>query len=215
MQSEVSPLTLQSLWRVKAARIISNITAPPFLAVPVYIVFGLYDQNLRTLPTNQTLEAVGTALFFGVIFPILFVIYLKSRNLVSDFHIPIREQRTLPYAASILSYIIGFGLVLWQVGGGALSAVMLCTLLASTIIMIINFWWKISAHATGVGAPLAALVLAFGWTIAPLFLLIPVVGWARVYLKAHTLGQVIAGTLFGFGFTAVLLVTLFVPNHWF
>jgi len=37
----------------------------------------------------------------------------------------------------------------------------------------------------------------FGPAWLPLLLLVPAVGWSRVVLRDHTLGQVIAGSLFG------------------
>jgi membrane-associated phospholipid phosphatase len=69
--------------------------------------------------------------------------------------------------------------------------------LNTTIVGIITRWWKISTHATGIAAPLTVLYAHFGVAPLPFFVLIPLVGWARVYLKAHTLLQVLAGTALG------------------
>jgi len=43
-----------------------------------------------------------------------------------------------------------------------------------------------------------------GWSITAL-MLIPLVGWARVHLHRHTLGQVCAGCLVGLGVGLILL----------
>ncbi|MDQ0871252.1 membrane-associated phospholipid phosphatase [Arthrobacter sp. V1I9] len=42
---------------------------------------------------------------------------------------------------------------------------------------------------------IAVLMLGAPWL--PLLLLIPAVGWSRVVLRAHTVAQVVAGSLFG------------------
>jgi membrane-associated phospholipid phosphatase len=42
---------------------------------------------------------------------------------------------------------------------------------------------------------IAVLMLGPAWL--PLLLLIPAVGWSRVVLRAHTVAQVVAGSLFG------------------
>jgi membrane-associated phospholipid phosphatase len=211
---QVAAKQQQSAGLCRTARAISNITAPPFVAVPVFIAIGIYDQQQRGLTDLQTWAAVTVALFFGVFFPTAFVIYLKSRNLISDFHIPIREQRTVPYAVSIVSYSIGAGLVYWAEGGNALAAAMFCYLLNSTVVMIINLRWKISAHATSISGSLAAMTMIFGWMLASLYLLIPLVAWARVYLRAHTLGQVTMGTILGLSSSAVLLLGIFSTLGW-
>ena len=43
--------------------------------------------------------------------------------------------------------------------------------------------------------PLVALTVLFGERPVPFYVLIPLVGWSRVYLRAHTLLQVVAGTV--------------------
>jgi membrane-associated phospholipid phosphatase len=68
--------------------------------------------------------------------------------------------------------------------------------------MLINSRWKISAHSAGLSGPLTVLAWIFGFKTLPLFLLIPLVGWSRLYLKAHTFWQVVAGTVLGIFMTS-------------
>ena len=65
--------------------------------------------------------------------------------------------------------------------------------LSTIIVQYITRYWKISTHALGITAPLVALCLLYGVQPVPFLPLIPAVCWARVYLKAHTVAQVIAG----------------------
>jgi membrane-associated phospholipid phosphatase len=75
--------------------------------------------------------------------------------------------------------------------------------LASTLIVqYITRYWKISTHALGITAPLAALTLLYGRQPLPFMVLIPMVCWARVYLKAHSVMQVIAGAALAVATTA-------------
>jgi membrane-associated phospholipid phosphatase len=68
---------------------------------------------------------------------------------------------------------------------------------AALVVQYITRYWKISTHALGVTAPLVGLVYLYGQQPLPFVVLIPIVGWSRVYLKAHTVLQVVAGVLLG------------------
>ena len=48
-----------------------------------------------------------------------------------------------------------------------------------------------------------ALIVLYGWQPVPFLVLIPIVCWSRVYLKAHTVAQVIVGA--GLGALSVLV----------
>jgi len=196
------------------ARIVTNVTVPPFLAIPTYIVLGSYDQERIGSSYNLFISLI-IAITFSFTVPVITVLVLRSQQKVSDVHITIREQRTVPFLITIVSYIIGSGL-LWLVSGPSrLAATMLCYTTISIAIMLINFYWKISVHAAGVGGPLAALTLTIGWVAVPFFILIPLVDWARVYLKAHTVGQVVAGSFLGYFATLLQILLLFRPVGWF
>ncbi len=198
----------------RTANLISNLTAPPLLAVPTYLILGLYDQTRNKTSTADLLFGLAVSIFLGVIFPIAMVFFLRNRQIISDIHISIREQRTIPYVGAIIAYFLAFILIYIKSGPGILAAIMFCYAVNSLIVMCINFGWKVSAHATGVGGPLAALTFIFGWSIVPLYLLIPIVNWARVYIKAHTPGQVIVGTSLGLGLTLLQLGLIFRPLGW-
>lgn len=198
----------------RAAHLISNITAPPMLAVPTYVVLGLYDQSRNKTSSADLLIGLGVAVLLGVIFPIGFILFLYSRRKVSDLHISIREQRTVPYLAAIAAYFVAFGLIYSLIGPGILAAVMFCYAINGLIVLFINFGWKVSAHATGIGGPLAALTLLFGWVALPFYLLVPLISWARVFLQAHTLRQVVVGSLLGFSLTLFQLGLIFRPLGW-
>jgi membrane-associated phospholipid phosphatase len=61
----------------------------------------------------------------------------------------------------------------------------------------ITRYWKISTHALGVAAPLVVLIYLYRLQPLPFLILIPIVCWSRVWLRAHTVLQVVAGTALG------------------
>lgn len=69
---------------------------------------------------------------------------------------------------------------------------------------LISLWYKLSGH-TG-AAILAAyfFVQWFGPLWRPMVLLTPIIGWARILSREHTLGQVIAGI----GYSIVMIILM-------
>ena len=149
---------------------------------------------------------------FTVISPVLFILLIYRLKLVSSPTLFKREDRTLPYLFTIISYALCSyifyknNVPLW------LTAIIIGGLLALVTAGIITRWWKISAHMTGIGGLLAcAVVLHYPLGFLPLWLLCSIVllagllGSARIYLRCHTFGQVLAGWINGFSFVYLML----------
>ena len=69
---------------------------------------------------------------------------------------------------------------------------------------IITQFWKISGHAMGAALATGTIVARFGWGWWPTLLIVPLVGWARVVRKDHTIWQVIAGAAYSWIITSFL-----------
>jgi membrane-associated phospholipid phosphatase len=80
------------------------------------------------------------------------------------------------------------------------------------IVTIINHWWKISAHLTGIGGLLGGVCsFAMNYARLPLGMIIALLVvslllmYARIYLNAHSPMQVVCGFILG-------ILAIFVPN---
>lgn len=164
------------------------------------------------LLTRQHADSAAIAavsVFFGVVLPFIYLFYLLRRKKVTKIDVPLRRQRTVPYLISVVIYFAGF-LALVAIGAAVtVYALMFCYATNTLVISAINTQWKISAHAMGASGPLTALAVTFGWKILPLFLIVILVAWARVELKAHTRAQVAAGAILGILLTAVQVEALY------
>jgi membrane-associated phospholipid phosphatase len=85
-------------------------------------------------------------------------------------------------------------------------------MVALLAVTIINHWWKISAHLTGIGGLLGGICsFAINYSTLPIALIITVLVaalllmYARLYLNAHTPLQVVCGFLLG-------LLCTFIPS---
>ncbi len=93
----------------------------------------------------------------------------------------------------MVSAIIGFALLLILHAPKVIIVGLAGTLLGMIVVGAVNSFWKLSVHNAVATFVAVAVVGSFGWMWWPLLLLPIAVGWSRVVLKDHTIGQVIAG----------------------
>ena len=136
--------------------------------------------------------------------PIFLILTMYNLGIIKDIKLDNRGERRWPMIASTLIYI-GFTYLLALKIPGAIPVIMMGITLALAVVTIITRFWKISAHATGAAGATSFLLLSiihFGETslLIPTLILMVLTGVlisARLYLKAHTPSQIIAGVALG------------------
>lgn len=194
-------------FKKRFAEFISYIAYAPVVSIPAFAIINYYLLNFHDFAVITTVCA-----FFAGILPVLLVfLWIKGKNNNGqrmDIDIPERRDRNYPLLMVITSYLIGV-LVLYTMNAPLITTIlMFCYFSNTLIVFFINLYWKISIHAMGVAGPTTVLIYVFGPIGAIFALTIPVVMWSRVYLKRHTVFQVIMGTLLGFIATAAQIYVL-------
>ena len=175
------------------ARIFSTICNPFVTALVLFVIIA--HQLATDTPTFWKL--LFTSTLFTSIGPMLYVLWLYSTDRIADLDMSVRSERERVFFVFVVFYAMGT-LVLWLVHAPALlTATMAGYTSASLVVQYITRYWKISTHALGITAPLVVMVYLYGPQPLPFLVLIPLVGWSRVWLRAHTVLQVIAGTGLG------------------
>jgi membrane-associated phospholipid phosphatase len=192
--------------RAEVARWVSIIVHPiafPLLALGI----ALY------LATNSLTSTLGWLVLAMALtsLPVTFVVVLQViRRKWTDLDVSVRKQRYALYPFGIacmllltLSYAHFDAPTVAVRSGYAL-------VIANIVDGLVNFLYKVSAHATGAAAS-AALI----WIAAPFFglsvlatIAALLVGWSRVELKRHTWGQVLLGWSVG---VAAMVVAFNLP----
>ncbi len=186
------------------ARILSTIFNPFLTSLALFVILA----HVKTQTATDFWILLFNSIFFTSIGPMLFVFWLYSRGIISDLDMSIRTERQRVFGIFVAFLVAGVG-DLWLIHAPTmLIATMAGYTASSVVVMYITHYWKISTHALGITAPLVALLYLFGWQPLPFLVLIPIVGWARVYLRAHTLNQVLAGTALG-AISVVLFFRIF------
>lgn len=175
------------------------------LLTPIYVyVMALWITPLSAVSEKMRLISSIIVFVITCVPPLATILCLMRKGKVSDVSISNPKERTAPYVVTILSYLAAaFYLIklpkfmpMFFVGAA----------IAAAIALIINFKWKISAHATSMGG-LCAMLLYIGIHHYAVVMIMPwicggilcsgLVGSARIYLGRHTPAQVYCGWLLG------------------
>ncbi len=167
------------------------------------------------LPIQWHVLAIVGTFIFTCVMPVIPIYVLIRKGEVSDMFIRSKEERTLPYFFSILSYTFWTVFLLKTLHLPLNIAIMgFGSILSLILVMLINFKWKISAHLCSMGALVGfvsgvSYVLAINSLIFIVILLClsALVALSRIELKAHSPLQTFAG--FTVGFLCVFLSCFF------
>ena len=166
------------------------------LIISAYTFYILVYQIEDNLSNKNNIFFI--CLIFSNIIPIITVLYLKYKKIISDLDASIKEHRLLPLSLGVVYASLGF-IFLYNIQANLyVQGLMFSYITNSIIIILITKYWKISIHAIGVTGPFAVLYL-FGYKYITLMILITIlVCAARIILNAHDFKQVIIGSIFGF-----------------
>lgn len=202
----------RSVWAI-LSHLISWVMVP--MLMPVYgiiLIFSLSILNFTSAGTRFWFAAIVFGI--NVVLPALIIILLKRLGLVDDLGLNGRKERLIPYIVSIAALCITAWFMAQKQAPAWVWLFFLGGAAGGVGNLIINFKWKISAHAAGVAGIVALLIRiardGFPQGNVMLWLLIWILlagltGSARLYLHRHTFWQVMAG--YATGFISVYLIT--------
>lgn len=179
------------------------------------LLFFFLKGSVYDYMTPVKLKWVISAMIFSFSFilPLINIFILYKLNRISSFTMENQSERTFPY---ILTSCFYFGLFYLFLDLNIWSSIKVLVLgggLSVLLTAIINLWYKVSAHAVGIGGLIGALimvsyVLKYNAVpeIAVLFLLAGIIATCRLYLEAHKPSQIYSGLLLGFSTQLVVFV---------
>ena len=174
------------------------------------LVFGLLFFGV---PQATSLpEAFKVRIFYLIVtatllIPMILMLGLRWSGYVKSLHFEKKSDRRIPFLLVTLFYVLTtyflkekteFDPILWQGMGVITTAVALLT--------TVTYFWKMSAHLTGIGGVLAVTgilglyfpSLTVAYLLVATLVLGGVVASSRLYLNAHRPAEVYVGLLLGF-----------------
>lgn len=179
---------------------ISTVTSPTVLLAVLYPVVGA----LAAGPAGIAWSLLG--MVFTVVIPAAIVDVGVRQGRYTDHHLSRREQRAVPLGLAAASVLVGLAVLALAGAPRSIVALQVAVLATVLVATTVTLWWKVSFHVAVVAAAACVLTLLGGGWWALSWLAVPVVGWARLRLTAHTLAQVIVGGVLGAGVTGAVLI---------
>jgi membrane-associated phospholipid phosphatase len=134
-----------------------------------------------------------------------YVLFMRRRSRVGDFWISVRAERLTPAVFLLAAFVALLAALVLLEAPQNLTLLTFSMGLASAGVAGITLLWKASAHCTVAGHAAAAGLLLLGPLGFVFLLVLPLVLWSRVTLKAHTLSQTLAGAAVGAGCAVLFL----------
>jgi len=189
----------------KIAKTISIIFHPMIFSLLVFTIIIFNNGVIHPHPYKVLL----TCFIFSNLLPITTLFILQKKGIISDLDASIKKERIMPLYLGVLFAIIGYVLLYIQEASVLVKGLMFCTITNTIIIIIITRYWKISIHAMGISGLLSVLWMHNKEYPLIMFIIIILVAYSRVILKAHNISQVTIGSILGLFLTLIQIHFLF------
>ena len=183
----------------RLARAVSNVLNPFVIFTALFALVAFTEAGAYRGALYLAVELTTAAAVAG------YVLLMRRRSRVGDFWISARSERITPAVFLLAAFVALLAALVLLDAPQDLTLLTLSMGLASAAVAGITMLWKASAHCTVAGHAAAAGLLLLGPPGLIFLLVLPLVLWSRVTLKAHTLPQTLAGAMVGAGFAVPFL----------
>ncbi len=210
----------------KIANVISIITHPIFIVIYSFLIYFEMDTFLNKMlmiaAPNTYWLLFSFLIMMVVLFPLISIYLMYKNKVITTYSMPNRKER-LPVLFFMITYYSMTYYIFRNWNETLLNLLspylsfLFATLILLIILLLVTALWKISLHTASIaglsGGLMAELAVASEVSNSTVIVIINsiillflgVVSFARLYLKAHTFMQTIAGLAIGFSvmFTVV------------
>jgi membrane-associated phospholipid phosphatase len=188
---------------LRLAQLVTEVFAPAPTATALLVVVAVHSSPTPVAALGWAILAV----LFASAIPFVYVLWRVRRRRLTDRHVGLREQRLLPLLVGIASVLVGLALLSASGAPQEMVALVGAMMVGLIVSLLVTFVWKISMHTAVAGGAVTIIALVFGAEWLVLFLIVGLIGWARVKLEDHTPSQVTGGTALG-ALVAAIVFTL-------
>ncbi len=174
----------------------------------LYIIYALPQIfSLESIARMMSIVLVGT-----YIIPVIVIYIMTLLGIIESVHLINKKDRIYPYTITTMSALLTSRILTSM---GAPVEIIYCSLGCAFILVVSAVlipFFKSSAHLAGITG-FAGLYLGMNEKYGSgefknmliIILLCIALAWARIYLKRHTLKEVLTGSILGFGSIYLLI----------
>jgi hypothetical protein len=170
----------------------TSVIFSPFL-VPIATI--LIIVQTYAFATGQAFLWSAIVTLFVSMLPMLYIFILFRLGQVSDLHLAVREQRMLPLFFAMMSALVGTAVLYLLDAPREIVWAVVAYVVNGVVFTAITQHWKISFHSGVTAGCITVLILLVDARFSGLFVLLPLIAWARVHRKRHTLLQTVVGAV--------------------
>jgi len=184
---------------VRFARWISFFLGPIFTLFPIpFILVAKFSKDYSyalkwTIFSYVFIMAVTLFVVMGVMFGVF-----------SNFDVSKREQRPLLFSFCAFAAFCYLLTLLILNGPKVLFIALFAVVFGLIVAVIVNRWIKASIHMATLTSVVLFMGILYKGYFLFLFLLIPLLAWARVKMKEHTPAETVVGTILGIVITLIV-----------
>lgn len=188
--------------------LVLSIVFQPLLVPTVVFAFLFYlIPEATSVPSSAKAPIMYLVIITTLLVPLMSVIGMKLTKTIQSIHMHTIRDRIYPFSMVTIFYGVTTYFFYSRLDFDELLAYTLAVITACVLILtVITYFWKISAHTTGLAGMLAiVIVLNLKYNSASLLyplifsiLLCGAVMSARLYLNAHKPNEILGGFVLGF-----------------
>ncbi|MBU6389294.1 hypothetical protein KGQ71_02140 [Patescibacteria group bacterium] len=189
--------------KVLLPKLISGISSP-YLVIPVCFLWitGVFSPGFRQF------FLWGSLFLLLSLLPVLTYVAIQvKRGKITDLHIMVREQRSLPFLIATFSSAVLVFLYIWLHVPDPIVRMAINLTANGLAFFAITKFSKLSIHAAALSGSVLQLAILVSYSWLWLLLVLPIVIWARVLRKRHTVWQASAAVLISSLVTILVLYT--------
>lgn len=177
------------------------------LILPLAGIIVLLYSGTHISSTPPQYKKIIILLFVSgtLLLPLLTIPFFLFKKLISNIYMDERNDRLIPYSFAVIFYIFTYILLRRTPVCHYLHAYMLGCLMSVSVLFILNFKWKISAHTIGLGGITALVAVTSVYmkiNMMPLLLICiaasGITATSRLLLSAHSPAEIYSGFIIGF-----------------
>ena len=181
----------QRLNKSLLAKCVSNATHP-FLTVTVALLFAALSWSKSQWP--ETFVVSESTI---VILPALFVYKGIVAGKYDSIDISNRSKRGIPIIFSLMTASLNLIYLLITNSSVKFILFYLEGVVLVITVALLTAITKVSVHLALFSGIITSFSMLLDWRYSALYLLLPLIAWARIQVKAHTLFQVVLGSFTG------------------